>query len=150
MPLITNHMLRKKLAEVNVESRIGAVALQTGKTGTAQDNGLLTLIEKKITKVQGDKMITDDGIKAKLYFPIPGVKWVCRGVTGSAGVVSLEKPLTGLFIGDGETWYCLGVDGDTKEFEVLLKVGDTEIRISDLFINFKAKLCVKNGVEAKL
>jgi hypothetical protein len=43
--------------------------------------------------------------------------------------------------------YCLGVSGDTSEFELVLKVGSNEIRINDLFINLDTKLLVKNGLE---
>lgn len=152
MVLITNYMLQKKLAEVNVESRIGAVALQNSQNTTTgnQEVGMWNIVEKQITQVQGDKMITQDGIKAKLYNPMPGMKWYCRGVTGSQGLIALEKPLTGLFITDGETSYCLGVNGDTDEFEVVIQVGKTEIRVSDLYLSMQSQLTVKNGLEAEL
>lgn len=152
MVLITNYMLQKKLAEVNVESRIGAVALQNSQNTTTgnQEVGMWNIVEKQITQVQGDKMITQDGIKAKLYNPMPGMKWYCRGVTGSQGLIALEKPLTGLFLTDGETSYCLGVNGDTDEFEVVIQVGKTEIRVSDLYLSMQSQLTVKNGLEAEL
>ena len=153
MVLITPYMLQKKLAEVNVESRIGAVALQNKSNtnlGNQEVAGGWNLVEKQITQVQGDKMVTKDGIKAKLYNPMPGMKWYCRGVTGSQGFIALEKPLTGLFLTDGETSYCLGVNGDTDEFEVVIQVGKTEIRVSDLYLSMKSSLTVKNGLEAEL
>lgn len=152
MVLITNYMLQKKLAEVNVESRIGAVTLQNSQNTTTgnQEVGMWNIVEKQITQVQGDKMITQDGIKAKLYNPMPGMKWYCRGVTGSQGLIALEKPLTGLFLTDGETSYCLGVNGDTDEFEVVIQVGKTEIRVSDLYLSMQSSLTVKNGLEAEL
>jgi len=152
MVLITPYMLQKKLAEVNVESRIGAVALQNNAntTGNQEVNGGWNLLEKEITQVQGDKMVTKDGVKAKLFNPMPGIKWYCRGVTGSQGLIALEKPLTGLFLTDGETSYCLGVTGDTSEFEVVIQIGNTEIRVSDLYLSMKSQLTVKNGLEAEL
>lgn len=151
MPLITNYMLQKKLAEVNVESRIGAVALQNkSNTSASQEVGSWNIVEKKITQVQGDKMIAEDGTKAKLYNPMPGLKWYSRGVTGNQGLIALEKPLTGLFLTDGETSYCLGVTGDTSEFEVVIQIGNTEIRVSDLYLSMKSQLTVKNGLEAEL
>jgi hypothetical protein len=59
----------------------------------------------------------------------------------------LEKPLLGLILSDGVESYCLGVSGDTSEFELVLKVGSNEIRINDLFINLNTQLLVKNGLE---
>ena len=69
------------------------------------------------------------------------VLWVVRGI------IALEKPLTGLILSDGSSSYCLGVLGDTSEFELLFKVGENEIRINDLFINLNTQLLVKNGLE---
>ena len=150
MTIVTNHMLRKKLGEVQQQSQIGIRGISTPTntgTGNGGDTIEYTLTEKQITTGQGEFMVCKDGTKAKLMSPVPGLKWRCTSPVGSQGIIALEKPLTGLIISDGSTSYCLGVLGDTNEFELLLQVGSNEIRINDLFINLNTKLLVKNGLE---
>ena len=143
-------MLRKKLGEVQQQSQIGIRGIASPTTTTTTDTeetSNLTITEKQITTVQNEYMVCKDGTKAKLYSPIPGIKWRCTSPVGSQGIIALEKPVTGLIISDGSTSYCLGVTGETSEFEVLLRVGKNEIRINDLFVNVNTKLLVKNGLE---
>jgi len=153
MAIVTNHMLRKKLGEVQQQSVVGIRGISTPTntaTVTGGDNNDTTgfiLTEKQITTVQNEYMVCNDGTKAKLLSPLPGISWRCTSPVGSQGLIALEKPLTGLILSDGSTSYCLGVTGDTSEFELVLKVGSNEIRINDLFINLNTKLLVKNGLE---
>lgn len=149
MTIVTNHMLRKKLGEVQQQSQIGirGISTPTSATGNGGDTIEYTLTEKQITTVQNEFMVCKDGTKAKLFSPLPGLKWRCTSPVGGQGIIALEKPLTGLILSDGSVSYCLGVSGDTSEFELLLRVGSNEIRINDLFINLNTKLLVKNGLE---
>lgn len=148
MAVVTNHELRKKLAEVQIQSNNGIRGITTG-SGEIQQNGSTnnTFTEKRINRVQGEDMIATDGTRGKLFMPIPGLKWKCCGVAAQNGLVVLEQELNGLFVTQGDKSYCLGVWGDTSEFEVLLQVGSNEIRVSDLFVNMSANMFVKNGLE---
>lgn len=154
MAIVTNHMLRKKLGEVQQQSQVGlrGISTPTSSTGSvsggdSNDASDFVLTEKQVVTVQGEYMVCKDGTKAKLFSPLPGLSWRCTSPVGSQGIIALEKPLTGLIISDGSVSYCLGVSGDTSEFELLLRVGENEIRINDLFINLNTKLLVKNGLE---
>lgn len=147
MAFVTPHMLRKKLSEVQKQAQTGVRGISSSSTTTEDNMVQLTLAEKEIDRVQNEYMICADGTKAKLYSPIPGVKWRCLAPVGSQGIIALNKPLTGLILSDGENNYCLGVNGDTSDFEILLQIGDSEVRITELFVNIKSKLLVKNGVE---
>jgi hypothetical protein len=149
MTIVTNHELRKKFEEVQQQSQIGIRGISTPtNTGLdANNENTITITEKQINTVQNEYMVCADGTKAKLYSPLPGLKWRCTSPVGSQGIIALEKPLTGLILSDGVESYCLGVSGDTSEFELVLKVGSNEIRINDLFINLDTKLLVKNGLE---
>lgn len=149
--LVTNHMLRKQLAKMSRETRNGVTGISTNTASSEADElAPLFMTEKKINRLQGDEFIATDNTRGKLYYPLPGVKWKCRGAVGPNGVVTLEQELTGLFVSDGSKSYLLGVWGDTKEFEVLLKIGDNEIRLNDLFVNMKSNMFVVNGLEAEL
>lgn len=149
MVIVTNHMLRKKLGEVQQQSQIGVRGISSPSPSTqeTEETVNLTVTEKQVTTVQGEYMVCKDGTKAKLYSPLPGISWRCTSPVGGHGIIALEKPLTGLILSDGSTSYCLGVLGDTSEFELLFKVGANEIRINDLFINLNTQLLVKNGLE---
>ena len=152
MAIVTNHMLRKKLGEVQQQSQVGVRGISTPSTtstagGDNNDASSFILTEKQVVTVQGEYMICKDGTKAKLLSPLPGISWRCTSPVGSQGIIALEKPFTGLIISDGSVSYCLGVSGDTSEFELLFKIGDNEIRINDLFINLNTNLFVKNGLE---
>ena len=152
MTVVTNHELRKKLAEVQLESRIGIRGITTG-SGQIQGGDVnpdVSFTEKRINRVQGEDMIAVDGTRGKLFMPMPGLKWKCRGVASQDGLIWLEKELTGLFVTSGNTSYCIGVWGDTNEFEVLLQVGSNEIRVNDLFVNLNTSMLVKNGLEERI
>ena len=149
-------MLQEKLAEVNRESRTYPTTINR-TTRSTNNNSVgnqtvqteITLVEKTIEKVQGDTMIAVDGTKAKLFNPIPGMKWKCTGVASSDGTFTLEQQLTGLFLTVGNTSYCLGVNGDTKEFEVQINVDEQEITLNQNFINLSYERLVEQGVERK-
>ena len=153
---MTRTMLQEKLAEVNRESRTYPTTINR-TTRSTNNNSVgnqtvqteITLVEKTIEKVQGDTMITVDGTKAKLFNPIPGMKWKCTGVASSDGTFTLEQQLTGLFLTVGNTSYCLGVNGDTKEFEVQINVDEQEITLNQNFINLSYERLVEQGVERK-
>ena len=153
---MTRTMLQEKLAEVNRESRTYPTTINR-TTRSTNNNSVgnqtvqteITLVEKTIEKVQGDTMIAVDGTKAKLFNPIPGMKWKCTGVASSDGTFTLEQQLTGLFLTVGNTSYCLGVNGDTKEFEVQINVDEQEITLNQNFINLSYERLVEQGVERK-
>ena len=153
---VTRTMLQEKLAEVNRESRTYPTTINR-TTRSTNNNSVgnqtvqteITLVEKTIEKVQGDTMIAVDGTKAKLFNPIPGMKWKCTGVASSDGTFVLEQQLTGLFLTVGNTSYCLGVNGDTKEFEVQINVDEQEITLNQNFINLSYERLVEQGVERK-
>ena len=149
---ITNHMLRKQLHLVQQESQIirGISTSTTNNTvNTAQDKHGVDLVQKKVTQVQGDTLIAEDGSKAHLLSPIPGMAWVCLGVANNNGLTILEKPFQAYFLTDGVDTVCLGVTGLTDEFELSFKAGDNEVRVNKEFVSIKTKHLIKNGVEQK-
>lgn len=148
--LVTNHMLRKQLAVMSRETRNGVTGISTSTGNNNQEEVPLFLEEKQINRVQLDEFIAVDGTRAKLFLPMPCIKWRCTSQGTTTSMIQLEKELTGLFISDGKTAYLLGVWGDTHEFEVLLQSGENEIRLNNLFLNVKANLYVANGLETEL
>lgn len=150
MANVTNHMLRKKLAEMTRESRAGVIGLSTTTSTNVSDTEELILQEKKITKMQGNTLIAEDNTKAVLLNPLPSVKYKCIGVANGQGLIFLEKPFTATIIGDGkENNTCIGVTGDSDEFEIIVDCGDTEVHINNTFISTQTKCKIENGVEKK-
>jgi len=147
-------MLRKQLNMMQQQSQtIRGISTNTGtnyNTGNnnSQENKV-SLVTKNITQVLGDTLIADDGSKARLLSPIPGMSYTCLGVANNQGVISLEKPLQAVFLSDGVDTVCLGVTGLTDEFELVYTAGENEIRINKEFVNIKTKHLIKNGVEVK-
>ena len=144
---VTNHMVRKLLADVSIETRNGVRGISSIQPSDGDTIGSVFVNEKKITKVHGDFLVAEDGTKAKLLAPFPCFKWVCLGVTNNTGWIVLNKPFKALILSDGENNYCLGVDGVTDEFELTIEVGKNKISINNQFINIQAEHEIKNGVE---
>ena len=149
MTNVTNHMLRKKFAETVEQSR-QYMKVQHSKDGTVSlDDRINTVLSvEDVVRVQGDYVITSSGTKAQLFSPMPCLYWKCTGsnVDGN-GVVTLKNKLKGLFVSDGSNTYCLGVNGYSDEFELLMQVGTNEVRLGNLFLNLTAPHVVVNGVE---
>ena len=145
---VTNHMLRQKIAEINRKTRYISTGSGGASTSSAlREEGTVLLSEKKIVAVQGDYMISEDGVKSKLYNPMPCLHWKCLVSPDSNGKMVLSKQLTGLFVTDGADSYCLGVSGSSDEFEVRFQVGTNEVRLNNTFLNLNASHIVKNGLE---
>lgn len=148
---VTNHMLRKQFAETIEASRQYLIKNSgTSGTGTASlvdDKISTTVTVMNIVKVQGNYVITDNGDKAELFNPMPCLFWKCVGSADKNGVITLRNRLKGLFISDDTSIYCLGVSGQSDEFEVRMQVGDNEVRLNNLFLNLSAPHIVKNGLE---
>lgn len=151
--LITNHMLRQKLSEVNTQARIGTPTISgtlavAPQTDTIQAKETVNIRELEITKMKDKTMIASDGTQGELFYPMPAMTYECKGVIGANGIFTLDKPLKGLFIttSDDKT-YCLGVNGDTDEFEVKIKCGKNVIQVNKNFISINYNLFVENGVE---
>lgn len=156
--MVSRHELKKKLQEVqklnnSVPIRIGGTNINNNitesTTTTATEVNVPTITTKKIIKVQLNKMITEDGTTAELYNPLPGVFWKAVGTPDPNGTITLKNPITGLFITDKNNSYCIGVTGDTEEFELRCVLGKNEIRINNSFLNIATQSLVKNGVEEK-
>ena len=152
---ITPFMLRKQLHMVQKESQsirgISSNTSNTVNTGTITNNNekQISLVTKTVTQVKGDTLIANDGVTARLLSPLPGLKYNCLGVANTQGIITLEKPFEAVFISDGVDTVCLGVSGETNEFELVYSAGENEIRINKEFINIKTKHLIKNGVEVK-
>lgn len=144
--IVTNHMLKKKFAEVNREVRV--ITTNANPQQVLEETGTVLIYTQKITKVQGDYVITEKNIKAKLYNPIPCIHWKCLVTPDKNGIMTLKKSIEGLFIDDGTHQYCLGLTGVTDEFEIRLQVGTNEIRLNDLFLNVNVPHLILNGTEA--
>lgn len=148
---ITKRDLKKKLAEVNKLSNSIPVSTgsSTGNSNTINETETdkLILTTKTITKINGTKCITSDGTSAELFNPLPGVFWKCMGNPDTKGNITLQKKLTGLFIISESNSYCLGVQGDTDEFELRIVLGKNELRINKTFLNIISEHIVKNGLE---
>lgn len=151
---ISRVMLQELLAEVNRESRNYPQAIsKTGTNSNTINNQSVSLdvdiSEKQILQVKGDTLIAADGTHAKLYNPLPGINWSCTGVADTNGVFTLNTPLTALILTFGDNNYCLGVTGDTEEFEVKINIDEQEITVNQDYINISYERLVEQGVERK-
>lgn len=144
--VITNEMVRKKIAQVNSEVRYQR-GISTPITSALEEPGTVQLTTQKIVKIKGEIMITEKGSQARLFMPMPCCYWKCTAKPDSNGVMTLSKPLEGLFINDGSNIYCLGVSGATDEFEVRFHVGSNEFRMNKTFTNLNTTHFVRNGIE---
>ena len=144
--LITNYDLKKKLAEVQQQTKIINNATNNTKA-LLEEPGTVVLNVENIIKVNNTILITDQGTRAEMFNPAPCFYWKCTGRPDSNGDIILRNPLKGLFIHDGGNSYCLGVAGGSDEFEPRLQVGDNEIRLNNLFLNISAAHIIKNGLE---
>lgn len=145
---VTTYQLKKKMAEVNRELMNIPVTSKTGTTSSGDTMGTGTTLNiQKIIKVDGSKMITENGTKAELFSPMPCLFWKCTTTPDSKGVATLRTPIQGLFITDGNTTYCLGITGASDEFEVRFHVGGSEVRLNNEWLNLVSKHIVQNGVE---
>lgn len=152
---ITRYMLKQQIAQVNRESLLGTGSLTSPSSTSTNNNPInigdvktnISISEKRITKIKGDIMIAADGTEAKLFSPIPGISYECRGAIAANGITSLEKELTGLFLRVDNTSYCLGVSGATNEFDIKIQVDTNLFEINRDFINMKYNHLIKNGVE---
>lgn len=153
MANVTNHMLRKKLAEVNRESRAGVRGISTASTqNLTNEEEPLYLQEKKIVKIAKNTLIAEDNTKALLLNPLPSVKYKCIGIANSQGNITLTQPFKAIIIGDGqEKNYCIGIHPDTvtDEFEIIIDCKDTKININNTFLSTQTKTRIENGVERK-
>ena len=154
MTVVTNRMLIEKIAEVNQEARLLQKngSYKGGSTvinNTSSSSGGSNISIFNIVKIKDNTMITDNGIKAELFSPMPCLHWKCLTDADSTGVITLKTKLKGLFINDGSNYYCIGISGSSDEFEVRLQVGTSEVRLNKDFLNLVSPLISKNGVELK-
>ena len=145
---VTNEMLRKQFAKT-VEASRQYILTTSKNTGTPiLDNKISTSISiANIVKIKENMVYTDTGLVAELFNPMPCLFWKCTGTPDKNGLITLQKPIRGLFIEDDGDAYCLGVTGASDEFEVRFHVGENEVRLNDLFLNMKARSIVINGLE---
>ena len=147
--VVTKQMLVKKIAEVNRHAQYQRIGTGTSSYNALDDEGTVLLFVKRIVSVEGEYVVTDDNVKARLFCPMPCLHWKCITQPDSKGVSKLRKPVEGLFIDDGVTSYCLGVSGASDEFEVRFQVGTSEVRLNSEFLNLVAPHLVINGLEEK-
>lgn len=145
--VITDYDLKKKLAEIQKQSRYTNIVSNKQGGGLLEEPGTVALTVENIIKVNGDYVITDKGNKAQLFNPAPCIFWKCISKPDNNGDITLKKALKGLFINDGSSIYCLGVAGASDEFEPRLHVGNNEIRLNNSFLNISAPHLIINGVE---
>ena len=145
---ITDEMLRKQFAKTVEVSRQYNLVQNKNTGNTSLDDKISTTLSiQNIIKIQGTLVITEQGIKAELFNPMPCLFWKCTGTPDKNGVITLRNPLRGLFITDNENTYCLGITGSSNEFEVRFQVGSNEVRLNDLFLNIITPHFVVNGLE---
>lgn len=145
--VVTNHMLRKKMAQVNQAVRTYNPIMNNTQSSIPDEETGIQISTEKITAIQSDTVITDKGSKAKLFNPIPCLHWKCMNTPDASGVMQLRNSLEGLFIDDGVNKYCIGVSGTSEEFEIRLQVGTNEVRLNNLFLNISTSHFVLNGLE---
>ena len=152
--MVSRYELKKKLQEVQKLNNTVPVGLggsninnNITETTTSEDSNTLTIQEKKIVKVKTTTMICSDGTQAELYNPLPGTFWKCLGTPDTNGIITLKNQLTGLILTDGNKSYCIGVKGNTNEFELRCVIGKNEVRLNKTFLNIVASSLVKNGLE---
>lgn len=145
--VVTNHMLRKKMAQVNQAVKAYSDTRSKVQGTMQEEEGEILISTEKITAIQSDMVITENGAKCKLFNPLPCLHWKCMNTPDSSGVMQLRNPLEGLFVDDGVNKFCLGVSGTSEEFEIRLQVGTNEVRLNNLFLNISTPHFVLNGME---
>lgn len=140
---VTNYMLRQALGNVVRHAQHS----NTTSINTDSENSLHSLMEKVVVKVCNNTLICEDGTEAQLVSPIPGLFWKCTTKADENGIITLKKPIGALIITSDEINYCLGIIGQSNEFEVQIKLGKNNIRVNNMFVNISGNHVVCNGVE---
>ena len=149
-------MLRKQLHEVNKQSQVlrsvtsSNSSYTEGDTITSVSNASnMSVTPKVITKCKNTTLIAQDGTKAELISPLPGIHWKCLGVDNGDGLITLEKTFTAIILQTDNTNYVLGIIGETNEFELTFGPPENQIKLNHEFFSTTYKHLLKNGVEEK-
>lgn len=154
--VLTPHMLRKKLYEVNTLSR-NANNISTGASSNfnntsdndEEETGGLRVYIGKIVKMQNNNFFTDKDEKVIVYQPLPGIEYLPTGLVGGQGIITLEKPFDAIILTDGTNRYCLGFLGSTYEFAISLCIGDNKVTVHKDYVNVVSNHLIWNGLEVK-
>lgn len=156
---LTNNVIRKEWARVqsSIENNPHVVVRGTssGQDSTTSGDTVTTssIVQKQITRAENNKyLITNEGVRVRLYNPIPCLFWRCTTAPDKDGISTLKTPVWALCMMTTKTDeenICLGIDGVTDEFEVVMQCGGNEIQINSTFINLAGEHVVKNGVEVE-
>ena len=152
MTTITNHVLRQ---EINKIAGGGSNIIRGGGGGgsaTDSSESIDISIETKTFRKLGNylkNIICDDGTSAMILHPMPCMKWTSRK-TMTDGEVALDTPLEAVVLTVGSQSVALGYPstdcGLSKDLELTIDLGDTEIIMNDEFYSLKAKTHAKDGV----
>lgn len=147
---ITNAMLRQVIGiAAGTQTSNNNLNAGSAQVNTTEETNKISCSMKRITKVQSSTVICEDGTKAYLLSPIPGLHWKCMARADEKGLCTLAKTINGLIlITEGDN-YCLGISGATDEFEIRMHIGQNEVRINNEFLNLAAQHVVLNGLEVK-
>lgn len=140
---LTPHMLRSKLKNVASPEKTSNTQNNTKTTGQT------TINTKKIKQLKGTTIILDDGKKAQILLPIPGMTLRATSNLESDGGYTLRKNIKATILETDTTNYCLGISGDTDELTLKIDMGESEIEINNLYTNIKTPHIVCNGVELR-
>jgi hypothetical protein len=144
---VTNEMVRRALNDVVTHAQHTSTISRGVQRG--EDNKIDALMEKVVTKVSGNTLICEDGTEATLVSPLPCLFWRCINTPDDKGVATLRKPVGALIITSNEINYCLGIIGESSEFEVFIRVGRSHLKVNSHFISLMSKHLVLNGIEEK-
>lgn len=154
---VTPARLRSKLQRITDNSYTGSGGLTGVRINTNQETEEITdkqkqgintpVTVKKFQKIHHNTLILDDGSHATILQPIPCLKWKALAQPDSKGTMTLKRKLEATILTVGNEQICLGIRGQTDELEMILDMGDSEIRVNDNYVNIKTKHLIVNGKE---
>ena len=159
MPTITNYDLGQQIRKIANQSQSSRIR-STGTSSTDTTTDTTTIQDTKITleskpfKKLGNyntELICNDGTRAVIIQPMPCMKWSSRKAIDNNGDVELDVELSAAILTVGDTSIALGYYatdcGLSKDLEILIDLGDTELLMNNEFYSVKAKHHARDGVE---
>lgn len=144
MKTVTPYTIRKKL---NEKATTPIVSLTAGNNTSKATN--VQIEQKKVIKIKDKTVICEDGTTAEMIISVPGIKVRCTITPNNDGISTLRYPLSAIILINGKDNYCLNLEGDTSDFEIIIDAGYSEFTVNDTFMNMKTDHLSLKGVEFK-
>jgi hypothetical protein len=155
----TNYVIRQQLRNISNRSsaRVSRAnsAVNANASAETADNQetKIEITNRKFRKLGNycTEIIFYDNTRATILHPMPCMKWTSPLAPDENGDVELTDELEATVLTVGDTSVVLGFPGNicglSRQLELLIDLGDTELLMNNEFYSVKAKHHARDGVE---